>query len=144
MLKQLLLLSAILTFPISAHAFCFEEAAGQYGLDPSLLRAIAKVESGMNPSAISRNTNGTYDYGLMQINTSWAPVLKRNGIPWEAVGDPCSNVIIGAWILRQKINAHGYNWRGIAAYHSLTPNLNVRYANKIAKQLKNPSRGEDI
>jgi len=50
---------------------CFDAAARHYRLHPALLRAIARQESGMNPRAIGKNTNGTLDLGLMQINTSW-------------------------------------------------------------------------
>jgi len=55
----------------------FEESAAKYGVDPNLLRAIAKHESGMRPTAISGiNTNGTKDYGLMQINERTAKAMK--------------------------------------------------------------------
>lgn len=127
----------ILLVPYQVNAFCFDEAAFRYGLDPILLKGIAQVESRMNPYAIGKNTDGSYDYGLMQINSSWAPTLKRLGIPWESLSDPCTNIMVGAWILRQKIQRHGYNWKGIAAYHSATPSLNSTYANKLAREIRN-------
>jgi len=34
-----------------------------------LLAAIAKTESGFNPTAVRHNTNNTRDLGVMQINT---------------------------------------------------------------------------
>ncbi len=40
-----------------------------------LLRSIAEAESGLNPAAINRNSNGTYDFGVMQINSSWEKIL---------------------------------------------------------------------
>ena len=61
-----------LLLPAAASAFCFEEAGNEYGVSPLLLWSIAKHESGLNPAATCRNANGTYDYGLMQINSSWA------------------------------------------------------------------------
>jgi hypothetical protein len=48
---------------------CWEEAATKYGINAQLLYAIAKTESGLNPQAFNRNKNGSYDVGLMQINS---------------------------------------------------------------------------
>lgn len=38
----------------------------------SLLRLI-EIESGYNPNKTSRNRNGTFDYGLMQLNSKYIP-----------------------------------------------------------------------
>ncbi len=46
-----------------ARADCIDDAAIYHRLSPSLLRAIARQESGMRPSAINRNTNGSEDIG---------------------------------------------------------------------------------
>jgi len=51
---------------VNAAAFCFEEAGETYGISPLLLWGIAKTESSLDPQAINRNTNGSYDYGVMQ------------------------------------------------------------------------------
>ena len=75
-----------------ATAFCYEEAGNRYGISPHLLSAIAKEESSFNPAAINYNTNGTYDYGFMKLNSSWEPTLLKLGIPWNALGDLCTNV----------------------------------------------------
>jgi len=49
-------------------------AAGFSGADLQTAIAIAKAESGMNPKAKGGpNTNGTYDWGLMQINDVHKP-----------------------------------------------------------------------
>jgi len=135
--RNIIILALITVLPSSGNAFCFDEAGYRYGLDPILLKGIAQVESRMNPYAVGKNNDGSYDYGLMQINTSWAPKLKRLGITWESISDPCTNVMVGAWILRQKVQRHGYNWKGIAAYHSATPSLNAIYANKLAREIRN-------
>ena len=67
----------LLLLPAFAYAFCFEEAGATYGVSPLLLWSIAKHESNMNPRAVGRNSNGTYGYGLMRINSSWAKVLGK-------------------------------------------------------------------
>lgn len=51
----------------------FKKAADRWSIDANLLLAIARVESDFNPKAVSRpNSNGTRDYGLMQINENTA------------------------------------------------------------------------
>ena len=115
-------------------AFCFEEAGQQYGINPQILRAIAKVESNFNPRAVNRNSNGTYDFGLMQINSSWASTLGKKR--WEAQGDACYNTKTGAWILAMCINKYGYNWKAIGCYNSQTPGKRDLYAKKVFNQLQ--------
>lgn len=117
----------------TAHAFCYEEAGAMYGIAPRLLWTISKGESNFNPAAVNYNTNGSYDFGLMQINSSWAPSLRRMGISWEALADPCTNVKVGAWVLAQCIRDYGYTWSAVGCYNSRTPSKRDRYAAKIAR-----------
>jgi hypothetical protein len=115
-------------------AFCFEEAGAEYGINPQILRAIAKVESNFNPTAINRNTNGTYDFGLMQINSTWASTLGKQR--WNNLGDACFNTKTGAWILAQCMNKYGYTWKAIGCYNSQTPQKRDLYAQRVFKQLQ--------
>lgn len=119
-----------------AAAFCFEEAGNRYGISPQLLYAISKGESSFNPLAINRNTNGTYDYGLMQINSSWEPTLRKLGIPWNSLADPCTNIMVGAWVLSQCIQDYGYTWPAVGCYNSRTPSKRDQYAAKVARIIK--------
>lgn len=111
-------------------AFCFEEAGSMYGVSPQLLWAIAKVESGFNPAAVNYNRNGTYDFGVMQINSSWKPRLGRL---WEHLGDPCINVKTGAWVLAQCIQKYGYTWKAVSCYNagSGESRKGIRYAKRV-------------
>ena len=127
-----LLMISLICLPTQAKAFCFEEAGSQYGISPQLLWSIAKTESNFNPRAINRNSNGTYDYGLMQINSSWA---KRLGTTWNDLGEPCTNVKVGAWVLAQCIQDYGYNWRAVGCYNSRTPSKGDRYAGRVYRIL---------
>ena len=80
----------------SAHAECWFDAGQRHNIDPLLLYSIAKVESSLNPSAINRNRNGTYDIGLMQINSTHLPRLSKAGITREKLlNDSCTSVM--AW-----------------------------------------------
>ena len=135
LLAGLVLGICLYAIPSSAQAFCFEEAGARYGISPHVLYGIAKAESGLKPDAINWNKNKTYDYGLMQINTIHEPMLKKAGIKWESLADPCTNVMVGAWILSQRIQEYGYNWKGIGAYHSKTPEKRDRYAHIVAKKI---------
>jgi soluble lytic murein transglycosylase-like protein len=123
-------MSAVPTKP--AIAFCYEEAGSRYGISPNLLYAISKGESSFNPIAINYNTNGSYDYGLMQINSSWEPTLRKLGIPWAVLANPCANVMVGAWVLSQCIRDYGYTWPAVGCYNSRTPSKRDRYAARIA------------
>lgn len=106
---------------------CIGSAADFHDVDPQLLRAILVVESRLNPKAINRNTNGTKDIGVAQINSVHLPLLKVHGIQEDHLLDGCVNTYVGAWLLRKQISRHGLNWFGIAAYHSVTPDKNYRY-----------------
>lgn len=131
----LLLLTHLTSF---AHGFCFQEAGQKYLVSPYLLWAIAKTESSFDPSAFHRNSNGTVDVGLMQINSIWANQL---GKIWDSLHDPCTNVMTGAWILSQCMQDYGYTWKAVGCYHSRTPEKRDAYALKIAAILEQ-SRGK--
>lgn len=128
------LAALLLALASDASAFCFEEAGRQYGINPQILRAIAKVESNFNPAAINYNTNGTYDFGLMQINTIWAPTIGKER--WKSLGDPCNSVKTGAWILSMCMEKYGYTWKAIGCYNSQTPDKRDKYSKKVFDQLQ--------
>lgn len=109
-----------------AQAFCWQEAGQRQGLAPELLYAIAKVESGLNPQAINlshvKRTNSV-DIGLAQINSRWLPSLAQYGVTRESLTDPCTNVHVGAWILRRLIETTGDAWEAVGAYNAACTQL---------------------
>lgn len=105
-----------------------------YGISPLLLKAIAGVESDFNPYAINRNKDGSYDFGVMQINSFWVKTLGIDN--WLKLGDPCFNVKVGAWVLSQCIERHGYNWEAVGCYNARSPSKRVEYANRVYRKLK--------
>ncbi len=116
---------------------CINQAAITYFVPAKIIISVLNVEGG-EPGAATPNRNGTFDYGPMQINTIWLPKVAVYGYTKEQIQyDPCVNVMVGTWILSNKIASTmedaGENnyWRGVAGYHSLTPDLNSRYQNKI-------------
>lgn len=130
----IIIMLLLLATGAEADSLCFDEAGAQYGINPQILRAIAKVESNFNPRAINWNTNGTYDFGVMQINSSWGYVLGKEW--WSTLGDPCANITAGARILASCMKKYGYTWEAIGCYNSQTPGKRDRYAMMVFKQLR--------
>ncbi|GAB2923960.1 hypothetical protein GCM10027093_74220 [Paraburkholderia jirisanensis] len=95
------------------------------------MRGIAQVESGMQADRVNTNSNGTTDIGLMQINSSWLPVLAREGISEQSLFDPCTNAYVGAWILSENIRQFGPNWNAVGAYNAASPDKRLSYARKV-------------
>ncbi|EML1601781.1 TPA: lytic transglycosylase domain-containing protein [Burkholderia cepacia ATCC 25416] len=120
---------------VTARADCIDAAAAYQHLNPHLVRAIASVESGFNPSARNVNRNGSEDIGLMQINSSWLPTLARYGIDRTALLDACTNAYVGAWILSQNISRLGLTWNAVGAYNAASPHKRVQYARRVYREL---------
>ena len=118
----------------AAHA-CWEEAAQKYGVSAHLLYAIAKTESSLRPSAINHNTTGSYDIGLMQINSTWLPTLRRFGIQEKDLYEPCISIEVGAWILAHNIRSHGNTWEAVGRYNTPNPDRGLMYANRVYRNL---------
>lgn len=124
-LYSLLLLTAF-CMSTSAQAYCFQEAGARYHVSPQLLRAIAQVESGMNPHAIGYNRNRqgnitSRDFGLMQINSTHLAKLKAMGVindERDLLTQPCLNVQTGAWILAQHLQVCGLTWQCLGSYNA--------------------------
>jgi soluble lytic murein transglycosylase-like protein len=120
----------------SSASACWEDAAARYGVNPYLLYAIAKTESNLNPSAINRdNKNGSYDIGLMQINSRWLPTLRKYGIEESQLWDACLNIHVGAWVLSENMRRLGNSWEAIGAYNARNPDLRLKYARKVYRNI---------
>ena len=89
----------------------FVEAGKKYGIDPQLLWAIAKTESQLNPNALNQNNkNGSYDIGIMQINSIHLNRLwTKYRISEDDLYNPRLNIHIGAKILKDCLNKHNNN-----------------------------------
>lgn len=119
---------------LPAHA-CWEDAATRYQVSSALLYAIARTESGLNPQAIGRNSNGSRDIGLMQINSAWLPTLASHGIGERDLFEPCTNIHVGAWILAGNVSRLGYTWEAVGAYNAANPALRRSYVEKVRRHL---------
>ncbi|NRR33766.1 lytic transglycosylase domain-containing protein [Oxalobacteraceae bacterium] len=132
--------AVLLSLALAAGAVqaCWEEAGARYGVNPRLLYAIAKTESSLNPAAINRNKNGSYDVGLMQINSSWLPRLRKFGLDEQQLMEPCTSILVGAWILAQNMQRMGNSWDAVGAYNSSKPELRQKYALRVYRNLPPP------
>ena len=102
-------------------AACIEEAARVFKIDPLPLALLRQVEAGA-VGMTSGNSNGSYDIGPMQINSTWLPRLARIGITEPMLrDDACVNVYVAAWIFTQEFKATGDIVSAMARYHSPTP-----------------------
>ncbi|MBS0987396.1 transglycosylase SLT domain-containing protein [Acetobacter okinawensis] len=115
---------------------CASEAARRYKIAEPLFIALLMTEAG-RPGQIVRNSNGTYDMGPAQINSTHLPELAAMGITREQViQDGCLNIQIGAWILARELDgsspsdAAGF-WKRVGNYNSRTPKYNVEYQKKV-------------
>ncbi|HEX6705206.1 MAG TPA: lytic transglycosylase domain-containing protein [Albitalea sp.] len=127
-------LLALLCLSAPARA-CWQAVGEKYGIHPHLLYAMAKTESNLNARARNRNPNGSYDVGLMQINSIWLPTLARYGITEQHLLDPCINLEVGAWILAQNMRRLGQSWDAVGAYNAASPDKQRAYALKVYRNL---------
>ena len=131
-------LSATANISDIPYAACFIKAGERYGIEVRLLMAIAKVESNFNLNVVNVNSNGSRDYGVMQINSSWQDDLSDLSIDWRAVtSSPCMNIHVGAWVLASNFLSKGVNWDAVGAYNAghnktdLAQHRRTRYAIKV-------------
>jgi len=132
----------------------FLVSAAEFGLSVDLLRAIGRVESGLNPWAVNVAGQGhqfsskeealdklrearaaglSFDIGVMQINNWW---LDKSGLSLEAALEPMSNIRLGGWILKQELERYGNLRQAVGAYHSPQPHKAGPYAGRVLAAMK--------
>jgi soluble lytic murein transglycosylase-like protein len=103
------------------------EAAGQVGLDPLLLLAVAAVESSFNP--LAESVMGAK--GLMQIIPRYHREKLRMAGGDEAVFDPEANILVGARILQEYVHRTGTLEAGLQFYNGAFFDASAQYARKV-------------
>ena len=121
--------AAAMSAAMQERIVCSIAAAQQYGLPANALLAVAEQEAG-KPGQAVRNSNGTFDLGSLQFNTSYVRTLNKYGIRYEDVqASGCYPYALAAWRIRRHVqyDKKGDFWTRVANYHSYTPVHNQRY-----------------
>ena len=106
------------------------KVAKQYGLDPSVVKALIKEESGWCSSA---EGDGGNSIGLMQIQPRWHKErMKRLGI--TNLYDPEQNVTVGCDILSELLNKYGNYEDALSVYNSGNTEDGKAYAERILRK----------
>lgn len=112
---------------------CMAAVAAFYHLPPRVLPSIQAVEGG-RAGLVHHNTDGSDDFGVMQVNTVWVGPLSRYArlspevTRARLIDEPCFNIAAAGIILRTYLNqAHGNLMQAVGDYHSHTPSLNQSY-----------------
>jgi hypothetical protein len=114
---------------------CINDAAIAYHVPTRLIIAVLETEHG-KLGTVTKNKNGTYDIGLMAINSSWLPALEKHGITQQDIQfDACVNIKVGTFILSKKIAGRSDLAIGIGDYNSHNRQLNTIYYQKVAVNL---------
>lgn len=124
---------------------CSIQAANHYHIPALVLLAVAEQEGG-KPGQKVRNSNGTFDYGVMQFNTVSLADLRPFGINENHVlATGCYPYYLAAWRIAGHIqNDQGDIWQRAANYHSRTPYYNSVYrTNLLRRAAKIASRLDD-
>lgn len=108
-------------------------ASETYHIDAVELTAIAIVETSLGTNAkLRKNSNGTHDKGLFQINTvNWPKCVEYN------LDSPEGSALCAAKLLSQ-IKAKRADYLGV--YHSKTPSRKLAYMQKLGQVM---SQGEN-
>jgi hypothetical protein len=118
---------------------CMLAASTFYQLPPRVLPAIQAVEGG-SIGSVQRNTDGSEDLGVMQVNSLWIATLARvSGIPAATVrtrliDDACFNIAASGAIMRTYLKeAGGDLMLAVGYYHSHTPGRREAYLAKVTR-----------
>ena len=122
-------------FTVEERLNCAIQAGLKYNVPVDVLLAISSIENG-NIDTISKNTNNTYDYGVMQINSDYIKDLNNkynlNLKYQDFLQDNCFSFEVAAFKIKEHIkNDSGDLLTRIAMYHSKTYKFNEIYKQKL-------------
>lgn len=111
----------------------FKAVAKKLNIPYILLKAVTLTENSSFKSNIKmKNSNGTHDYGLTQINTIW---LKKYGLTEKEILKPMYNIFVSGVILKDLINRHGASLDTIGRYHSSTNKYKIVWLKRFKDNL---------
>lgn len=119
--------------------YCITEANREFpNVTPLMIKVVLGTEGGQI-GTIRKNSNGSYDLGPMQVNTTHlVDVYQRFGYTAkDLVYNLCKNMMVGAWQLNKHLEENeGKAWVAIGNYHSKTPSKRRIYLQKAVATLE--------
>jgi soluble lytic murein transglycosylase-like protein len=123
---------------------CVMSASRLQGVPVPIIFGFLKTEGG-HLGQESRNTDGSYDLGPMQINDrAWLQTIAKMHFAGDAAAarnfvrdDGCYNIHIGTWIFKQALVEAGGDYRAaVGYYNSHNPAYAERYRRRYAESLE--------
>lgn len=117
---------------------CIIESANHYGIPEVYLRIIRDIEGG-KVGTLKKNTNGSVDIGVMQINTINLPdiLTEFENVGWvELAMEPCTSINVAAWFIKKKLKKANKTSpiNALMDYNSSTPEVRIHYAFKVMEK----------
>ncbi len=145
-MKYLLLLTLLIPSSLSAGTIseshidkALRIAANANDVPFRLLKAICRVESNLNPTALNKNDYGSPSYGLCQIKEATARLVHYRGTTRDLL-NPYINANISARYLRKHLTRYNNDWvRATSAYNAGSCRKilkNNRYIKKVMSKLE--------
>lgn len=100
-----------LSHDVQDHLF---KECSYYGIPTALMIALIRQESNFNPNAVGKNSNGTQDEGLCQLNNRYSGTwAKQLGMTNFDPFDPKQNITIGCYVLGQYVREYGVSTQSL-------------------------------
>jgi hypothetical protein len=124
---------------------CVLDAAKAQRIPLAGLVAIMAAEGGQ-VGRVAQNSNGTWDIGPGQINSSWLTRLAVHQVSEGVLlNNGCVNVLSAAWIFKQAlIEKNGDVWAAIGRYHSCRGTLALDYQRRVYRLLSCKLNVKDV
>jgi soluble lytic murein transglycosylase-like protein len=118
----------------------FAIASKKFDIPLEVLIAVKHVESGsrLDNAIVNKNANGTFDLGVMQVNSSWLPTLAQFGVDAETLlENHCVNIAVGAWILADAMDKTSNLAEALSMYNSgrAYSMAGVKYVSRVRNTL---------
>ncbi len=93
-------------------------ASAEYQIPLEIILEVIRVESDWNPNLVHRNSDHSYDWGLMQLNdATWPWLARRTNLAEADPMNPIHNVQMGTWLLGYLHRKYGDWHHVLTAYN---------------------------
>jgi hypothetical protein len=119
-------------YRIHTIAKAIAKASEVSGVDWRLILAVAYVETGIcNPKHMKGDSGIGGSFGCLQVfSPVWGKTLEKSGISKKDLLDTQKGIMVGAIILRSKVDQYGWK-QGIKRYNGSGPKTDIYLANVL-------------